>query len=75
LADADQALALIAAQGQRPLDAALLHLARASALAAVGDRTGKTQAIADADTAAAKLTAPELLAQFAAERAKVLAAA
>jgi len=75
LADADKALAVIDSQGQRPLDAALLHLARASALAALGDGSGKSRAIADADAAASKLTAPDLQAQFASERAKVLAAA
>ena len=75
LADADKALAVIHSQGERPLDAALLHLARASALAALGDKNGKSRAIADADAAASRLTAPELKAQFAAERAKVVAAA
>jgi len=74
LADADQALAVIAAHGQRPLDAALLHLTRASALAAGGDAGGASRAVADADAAASTLTAPDLQAQFAAERAKVLAA-
>ena len=73
LADAEKALAVIHSQGERPLDAALLHLARASALAALGDTNGKTRAIADADAAASTLTAPELKAQFAAERAKVVA--
>ena len=73
LADADKALAVIASQGQRPLDAALLHLARASALAALGDGSGKSCAIADADAAASTLTAADLQAQFASERAKVLA--
>lgn len=73
LADADKALALIDSQGQRPLDAALLHLARASALGALGDEQGKLRTITDADAAAARLTAPDLQAQFASERAKVLA--
>lgn len=73
LADADRALAVINSRGQRPLDAALLHLTRASALAAVGDENGKSRAIANADAAASKLTAPDLRAQFASERAKVLA--
>ena len=75
LADADAALALIAANGQRPLDAALLHLARAVALGAGGDGAGKDQAMAAADAAAAPLAAAELIAQFAAARAKALAGA
>jgi hypothetical protein len=40
LAHADAALAVIAANGERPLDAALLHLARAVSLAALGDTGG-----------------------------------
>ena len=67
LADANKAPAIIDAQGQRPLDAALLHFARASALATLGDTNGK--AIADADSAASKHTAPDLYARFAGERA------
>lgn len=72
LAEADEALAIIQAQGVRPLDTALLHLARASAFAALGDEDGRRQAIAAADAAAAALTAPALKAQFAAERGKVV---
>lgn len=74
LADADRALAVIDSRGQRPLDTALLHLTRASALAAIGDENGKSRAIADADAAALKLTAPDLRAQFASERARIIAA-
>lgn len=73
-AHADAALAIIAANGERPLDGARLHLARAVSLAALGDCNGKALAIGDADAAAAKLTATDLSAQFAAERAKVVAA-
>jgi hypothetical protein len=73
LAHAEKALAVIQAHGERPLDTALLHLARASALAALGDGTGKLSAIDDADVAASKLTAANLQAQFASERAKVVA--
>jgi hypothetical protein len=72
LTDADKALAVINSQGERPLDAALLHLVRASSLAALGDTNGRLEAIGDADAAAAKLTAPNLKAQFAAERSKVV---
>jgi hypothetical protein len=74
LAHADAALAVIAANGERPLDTALLHLARAMSLAALGDADGRAQAIGDADAAAAKLSATSLKAQFAAERAKIAGA-
>jgi hypothetical protein len=74
LAHADAALAIIAANGERPLDAALIHLARAVSLNALGDTEGRAQAIGDADAAAAKLAAADLKAQFAAERAKIDAA-
>ncbi len=72
LAHAEAALAIIAANGERPLDAARLHLARAVSLAALGDTESRAQAIGNADAAAAKLAAAELKAQFAAERAAVL---
>jgi hypothetical protein len=71
LAHADAALAIISANGERPLDAAMLHLARAVSLAALGDADGRAHAIGHADAAAAKLAAADLKAQFAAERAKV----
>jgi hypothetical protein len=74
LDDANKALSVINAHGQRPLDAALLHLARARSLAALGDRDNRLRAIADADTAASKLVAPNLKMQFDAERSKVVAA-
>lgn len=74
LEHADAALAIITANGERPLDAALLQLARAVSLAALGDDSGKSRAIGDADAAASKLTAANLLAQFAARRAEVVAA-
>jgi hypothetical protein len=74
LMHADAALAIIAANGERPLDVALLHLARAVSLAALGDADGGAQAIGKADAAAAKLAAADLKAQFTAERGKVAAA-
>ena len=74
LAHADAALAIIAANGERPLDAALLHLARAVSLAALDDPDGSARAVGDADATAARLDTPDLKAQFAAERAKVAAA-
>jgi hypothetical protein len=72
LAHADAALAIIAANGARPLDAARLHLARAVSLAALGDADGRANAIGKADAAAAELAAVDLKAKFAAERAKVV---
>jgi hypothetical protein len=74
LAHADAALGVIAANSERPLDAALLHLARAVSFAALGDTVGEARAIRDADVAAAKLTATDLRAKFAAERANFDAA-
>ena len=77
LTDADAALAVIAviaAHEPRPLDAALLQLARARALAARNDAAGCAQAIAAADAAASALTAPELIAQFTAAREKAMVA-
>ena len=73
LAHADAALAIIAANGERPLDTALLQLARAVSLGALGDADGHARAIFDADAAAATLVAKDLKAQFLAERARVLA--
>jgi hypothetical protein len=72
LMHADAALAIIAANGERPLDAALLHLARAVSLAALGDVDGGVHAIGKADAAAAKLATADLKAQFDAARAKVV---
>jgi hypothetical protein len=74
LAHADEALVVIDRHGERPLDAALLHLSRALSLAALGDNIGRYRAICDADAAASKLTATNLKAQFAIERTKVVAA-
>lgn len=74
LAHADAALAIIGANGERPLDSALLQLARAVSLAALGNDDGRAHAMGAADAAASKLAPPELRAQFAAERAKVVAA-
>jgi hypothetical protein len=71
LAHADEGLAIIARNGERPLDAAKLHLSRAVSLGALGDADARARAIQDADTFAAKLAAADLKAQFAAERAKV----
>jgi hypothetical protein len=57
LAYADAGLAIIAANGERPLDAARLHCARAAALEAMGDGDAATRAIADADAIASTLRA------------------
>lgn len=72
LADADAALAIIAAHGERPLDAARLHLTRAASFAALGDSGARARALVDADVAAAKLSDETLRAQYAAERIKAL---
>jgi hypothetical protein len=72
LDDADKALAVINLHSERPLDTALLHLARATSLAAMGDTDGSLRAIADADVAASKLSAPTMRAQFDSERSKVV---
>jgi hypothetical protein len=74
LEDANKALAVINAHGERPLDAALLHLARARSLAAMGEADGSLRAIGDADVAASKLVAQNLKAQFDTERSKVIMA-
>jgi hypothetical protein len=74
LEDADKALAVINSHGERPLDAALLHLARATSLGAMGDADGRLRAIGAADIAASKLAAPNLTTSFAAERLKVVTA-
>jgi hypothetical protein len=72
LANADAALAVITANGARPLDTGLLHLARATSFASLGDTDGKARAIAEADAAAAKLTVACLKEQYAMERARTL---
>ena len=74
LAHADAALAIIAANGERPLDAALLQLTRAMSLATLGNDAASALAIGAADAAASKLTTAGLRLKFAAERAKVVAA-
>lgn len=74
LAHADAALAIIAANNERPLDGALLQLARAVSLGALGDNDGRAQAIGDADTTASKLTEMNLRAQYAAARAEIAGA-
>lgn len=74
LTRADEALAIIDANGERPLDTALLHLARAVSLAALGSDGASALAISAADAAASKLAVAELRAKFAAERARAVAA-
>jgi hypothetical protein len=74
LTHADTALGVIKANGERPLDAALLQLARAASLARLGDATGRARAMEDADAAAAALTSESLKEQFAVERARTAAA-
>ncbi len=73
LKEADRGLAVIAANGERPLDEARLHLARAVSLEALSDPGGSIQAIAAADAAAAKIPTEHLKALFADERGKIVA--
>jgi len=72
LAEADAGLAVIAANGERPLDAARLHLARAVSLAALGSADDSARAIDDADSSAAKIALEQLKPLYAAERAKAI---
>jgi len=74
LTTADAALAVIAANGERPLDTGLLHLARAVSFASLGDTNGRARAITDADAAAARLMAAGLKEQYALKRAETLLA-
>ena len=71
-AHADDGIAIIDANGERPLDRALLQLARAEALAALGDREGWAGAIGEAEVSAAKLTDEDLKRQFAVARARIV---
>jgi hypothetical protein len=71
LQHADSALEIIHSNSERPLDTALLHLARAASFAALGDANGKSLAIEDAEATASRLAAPDLKAQFDTERAKL----
>jgi hypothetical protein len=72
LASADAGLAIIARNSERLLDAALLQLARAESLAAMGDH-GKARAISEGDALATRLTEAELKARYATVRARVIA--
>jgi hypothetical protein len=74
LALADEALAIIAANGARPLDAAMLHLTRATSFVALGDNDRAGRAVVEADAAAARVPTAELKAQYVAERAKTIPA-
>ena len=70
---ADDALKVIAANGKRPIDSALLHLARSRANAAVGDAQRRDHELALADAAAEDAPNESLKAWYAEERAKALA--
>jgi hypothetical protein len=72
LVHADAALAIIAANGERPFDMAMLQLARVGSLAAMGDHEGATRAFGDADGSASVLAEPDLKTQYAAMRAKIV---
>ncbi len=73
LAHVEQALAIIAANGEEPVDAAFLGLARARALGLIGDTTGQARELALADAGAAAWDDPGLKSWFADERAKAAA--
>ncbi|WP_448953653.1 hypothetical protein [Labrys neptuniae] len=70
LALAEAGLGVIAAHGERPLDTARLHLARAQSLAALGDEQGRAEAFAAADAAAEGLASEALRQEFIAARAR-----
>ena len=72
LMHADAALPIIAANGERPFDMAMLQLARAESLAAMGDYESAARAIGDADASASVLAEPGLKTQYAAMRAKIV---
>jgi hypothetical protein len=73
LAHADAALALIAANGDQPIDAAFLTLARARAHHLAGDATAAAAELAQADAGAADWDDDDLKDWFAIERAKIFA--
>ena len=68
----DAALKVIAANGKRPIDTALFHLARSRANAALGDAQQRDQELALADAAAMDAPNPGLKAWYDEERAKAL---
>lgn len=70
LRHADAALAIIAANGDEPVDAAFLRLASARALGLGGDAAGQLRELRIADAAAAAWDDPSVLEWFAQERAK-----
>jgi hypothetical protein len=65
-----EGLEIIAANSERPIDAALLRLERFKAFAAVGERASSLDELELADLAADKAPNPELRAWFSEERAK-----
>ena len=67
----DMALAIINANGTRPIDTAVLRLARSRAFALLGDEDGRQREITLADLAAAQSPDAALKAWFAEEREKV----
>jgi len=75
LTHANAALAIIDANGARPIDAAVLRLARSRAFALLGDADGRQHEITLADLAAARSPDAALKAWFAEQRAKAVATA
>lgn len=72
LAHADAALALIAANGEAPVDAVFLTLTRAHALQLMGDAAASAEALARADAAAAGWDEAGLKTWYATERARTI---
>jgi hypothetical protein len=75
LTHANAALAIIDANGARPIDAAVLRLARSRAFALLGDADGRQHDITLDDLAAARSPDAALKAWFAEQRAKAVATA
>ena len=67
----EASLGLIAANGEEPIDVTFLTLAKANALAGLGDAEGHRQALAAADADAAAWDEPGLKAWYAGERARI----
>jgi hypothetical protein len=63
-------LAVIAANGKRPFDAARFHLLRSRCFAALGDPAQQALALSAADVAAEAIAIEGLKREYAAERAK-----
>lgn len=72
LAHAEAALAIIAANGEQPVDVTFLTLAKSRSLRLLGDATASAATLADADAAAAAWDDPGLKSWYAEERARAV---